>query len=606
MDTEPGPSRGLRPVKQEVGVDSGFDLLNLLATVATQELKIHTVEDDNDDTGSDTITNGDDMYESDDEEFDKFGFVKEEEDVKPSTRSLQPKKLAEMDLVDLEQIKAMSGNTLVRIFAETDFDELKRMYSYSCLLLPVDCKEKFQSFGNESKAKKDIRQHLEKHVDQLLEAGATGFTAEPIIARKKRLLGLTTTVRPLVKKRGIVRIKVEPDVSSGASAGIEKENSNNCPLKRRKDDPGFKPLLSEISNEQDPKRPRVKKEFNATKQDVSQDFYEPMYEEFDQAPLYEGYQLLRRLEAANAPVKQEEVPMESKNKCYSGQVVMAARVAIDEDHCYAAKPGQIKPEYVDYDSDSQFEEIDEKNRQMDTYSTYDPQARDGGQFTMVDQYSYSCAVDGTPTVEVRDYPSEPTQAHFYSQELSEISYMQDPTFVQTIQPENSHRDIQQSQVQVEMETNLVDEEMVGGHEKQKPVRKTKDSDGARVKNKKTLAAVSREDKLKALNAMDQLRARGATTEDLKCRLCTPPRPFTAYSTLLTHYKSHAGLRPFECTICQAAFTRQHSLNYHLMTHANQTRFTCPHCSRKFRHPTHFKVRKKLFKSEELYIIFFTI
>merc|ERR1711874_531571 len=46
--------------------------------------------------------------------------------------------------------------------------------------------------------------------------------------------------------------------------------------------------------------------------------------------------------------------------------------------------------------------------------------------------------------------------------------------------------------------------------------------------------------------------------------------------------------PFECNICQAAFTRQHSLNYHLMTHANQTRFTCPHCSRKFRHPTHFK------------------
>ena len=118
------------------------------------------------------------------------------------------------------------------------------------------------------------------------------------------------------------------------------------------------------------------------------------------------------------------------------------------------------------------------------------------------------------------------------------------------------------------------------------------------------------------------------------RLCDPARPFTAYSTLLTHYRwrftrtlwpfhlpilifpsanlfaysnrsicqfwscylsisflaslwpidhmcirkwrnthfrSHAGLRPFECSLCGATFTRQHSLNYHLMTHANQTR-----------------------------------
>lgn len=75
-------------------------------------------------------------------------------------------------------------------------------------------------------------------------------------------------------------------------------------------------------------------------------------------------------------------------------------------------------------------------------------------------------------------------------------------------------------------------------------------DNRKIKNKRTVAAVSPEDKMAALAAMDELRAKGATTEDLVCRLCVPPRPFTAYSTLLTHYRSHAGLRPFECTICQ--------------------------------------------------------
>lgn len=122
----------------------------------------------------------------------------------------------------------------------------------------------------------------------------------------------------------------------------------------------------------------------------------------------------------------------------------------------------------------------------------------------------------------------------------------------------------------------------------------------RIKNKRTVAAVSSEDKRLALNAMEELRSRGATTDDLICRLCSPARPFTAYSTLLTHYRSHAGLRPFECSLCGATFTRQHSLNYHLMTHANQTRFTCPHCNRKFRHPTHFKVSASLPLTESHY------
>ena len=58
----------------------------------------------------------------------------------------------------------------------------------------------------------------------------------------------------------------------------------------------------------------------------------------------------------------------------------------------------------------------------------------------------------------------------------------------------------------------------------------------RGKNKRTVAAVSAADRSAALSAMEELRGRGATTEDLVCRLCGPPRPFTAYSTLLTHYR----------------------------------------------------------------------
>ena len=132
-ENPPGPSSG-RVIKQEEESYGFFDSLDILATIATQELKI----------GNNTKEQSPEL--ADDENDDDL-------DSKQSGRgSVQPKKLAEMDLVNMEQIKSMSANTLVRIFAETDFDEMKRMYCYSCLLMPGECRAKFQSFANESKA----------------------------------------------------------------------------------------------------------------------------------------------------------------------------------------------------------------------------------------------------------------------------------------------------------------------------------------------------------------------------------------------------------------------------------------------------------------------
>ncbi|KFM74539.1 Zinc finger protein 628, partial [Stegodyphus mimosarum] len=55
-----------------------------------------------------------------------------------------------------------------------------------------------------------------------------------------------------------------------------------------------------------------------------------------------------------------------------------------------------------------------------------------------------------------------------------------------------------------------------------------------------------------------------------------------------HYRSHAGIKPFSCTVCEATFTRQHSLNYHMLIHNNKSRFVCGDCGRNFRHPSHYK------------------
>ena len=84
--------------------------------------------------------------------------------------------------------------------------------------------------------------------------------------------------------------------------------------------------------------------------------------------------------------------------------------------------------------------------------------------------------------------------------------------------------------------------------------------------KRTSAEVSSEDRQLAEKAIEDLEARGASTDDLTCHLCDPAKTFAAYRGLLCHYKSHAGHRPFKCDQCQATFTRQHNLKYHLLLH----------------------------------------
>ncbi|MCL4122939.1 UNVERIFIED_CONTAM: hypothetical protein GTU68_013489, partial [Idotea baltica] len=123
----------------------------------------------------------------------------------------------------------------------------------------------------------------------------------------------------------------------------------------------------------------------------------------------------------------------------------------------------------------------------------------------------------------------------------------------------------------------------------------------RLKGKGKFIGQSKDEKEMALSLIDKIKSQSLMQMDnLECTICDPPRVFTAPSTLLSHYKSHAGIRPYVCSLCEAVFTRQHSLNYHLLIHSNQTRFTCDDCGRKFRHPSHFKEHRRRHTGESPY------
>ncbi|TRY68688.1 hypothetical protein TCAL_05099 [Tigriopus californicus] len=104
----------------------------------------------------------------------------------------------------------------------------------------------------------------------------------------------------------------------------------------------------------------------------------------------------------------------------------------------------------------------------------------------------------------------------------------------------------------------------------------------------------------AFKAIEHLQSLGSAQTEYWCTICVPHRRYTSYSTVLGHFRSHSGFRPFECPVCHDFFTRQHSLNYHMLIHNNETRFTCDDCGKKFRHPSHFKVHKRKHTGESPY------
>ena len=307
---------------------SAFDSLDILATIATQELK------DQKSINKSSSEHGESVDEENDEDGEENkGFTK--------GGSVQPKKLAEMDIVNMEQVKSMSANTLVRIFAETDFDEMKRMYCYSCYLMPGECKAQFKSFGNESKAKKDIRVHLEKHVDELMRTQRTDFTAEPILARKRRIKDLTSFVstRPQVAaKRGRgVHIKEEE--------GVEKENIESVNGKRKKED--VVPLLAEVTNDQELKRYRIKAEGMEEMEEDEEEMTREDKEEMSERNRRGGSEDEEQRRSLEVKVERAE---RREGRQHPGGVGGGGggggednvHVAIDEDHCYAFKPGRVK------------------------------------------------------------------------------------------------------------------------------------------------------------------------------------------------------------------------------------------------------------------------
>lgn len=68
--------------------------------------------------------------------------------------------------ITLSQVKSLSTNQLIKLFSTTEFNEMKKLYSFHCAF-DQNCEAKFISFGNENRAKEKFKKHLLVHLETL-------------------------------------------------------------------------------------------------------------------------------------------------------------------------------------------------------------------------------------------------------------------------------------------------------------------------------------------------------------------------------------------------------------------------------------------------------
>jgi len=83
------------------------------------------------------------------------------------------------------QVRGLSTNQLIHLFSTTEFDEMRKWYTYFCAF-DSECSSKFVSFGSENRAKDKFKEHLFNHLETL---------KDPLMVSKRRLSAAKRTRR---------------------------------------------------------------------------------------------------------------------------------------------------------------------------------------------------------------------------------------------------------------------------------------------------------------------------------------------------------------------------------------------------------------------------
>ena len=83
----------------------------------------------------------------------------------------------------------------------------------------------------------------------------------------------------------------------------------------------------------------------------------------------------------------------------------------------------------------------------------------------------------------------------------------------------------------------------------------------------------------------------------KCSQCD--KAFSKNINLINHFRTHTGDKPYQCSECESSFTIKYSLTKHMMTHTGEITYKCSHCDKGFLENSALKNITKINKNSNL-------
>ncbi|XP_046402500.1 uncharacterized protein LOC124168349 isoform X2 [Ischnura elegans] len=483
------------------------------------------------------------------------------------------RKLGDGDMLSLDQIRELSAHHLLKCFSDFDGNELKRTFTYTCVLDPARCQEKFSSFGSELKARQQMKSHLMEHVNKLSEEASMGshFAAETVQSRQRRKVDLANA---LSKKKKVALRTIGQSMKTSCSAKDDvKPRGGNASSSRI-------PCVDSVARE-------VKSELKLNHGGTSRlaGYLQEHSVKMEKGLIKEE----ERADPSGSATTMEIVSVKTENGSYREVAMKVEDPVALMDHNYVL-PGSDFPSGDDLKGQGLM-----GGKSQDWHCEKNESLLKSAIKTGLEEKSKSTSA------ELNKFMVSETLHNMIMVCVLEEEKLQ----LKQLPCVGSEMDVKTGQPK-----GLVKKEMESGSEEDSREMKVISSNNnierdeyrmkKKPKGKAKFIGQSKAEKEMAIQMIEAIKGRVTSLESLECQICNPPRSFTAPTTLISHYRSHAGIKPYECRLCRSVFTRQHSLNYHMLIHSNQTRFTCSDCGRKFRHPSHFKEHRRRHTGESPY------